>query len=427
MANFITQSIKDKFAGIIRDKILTSLNNQQFRQLIIWLCDILDNIFVLFAVENSTSFMNQLIANNAQDLVGIFLLLLPYIDNLPELKTVKSLEEIYMRKKEKCDISKETPKYVFSNIQYNRCKRNPLQEIQFDMEHLRQNYVLLKMTLQTISNRLYINWTNVVPITFETCETKKIFLDTKTAMINKTLREWNIGNMNKELPPTHLYIGTIYETIRHYMYEQIKNIKWLLFDYDINKNIIYDIENDPQNENIKILPFIKILCPDNPLDIKINLTKCFDGMLWDDLDNSDVDIFKDEWRKFRTNDNYFDMVKAIAMYFSADQTNAKDIKEFYRLTIKKDAENDEICEETRENIMKSVNSIPIELLYEFLRDSPTVDTLNLRRDFTPKLYADHVMGWIDQGATIVGGCCEVGPTHIAEIAEQLRVAGHQIV
>ena len=64
---------------------------------------------------------------------------------------------------------------------------------------------------------------------------------------------------------------------------------------------------------------------------------------------------------------------------------------------------------------------------EFLRDSPTVDTLNLRRDFTPKLYADHVMGWIDQGATIVGGCCEVGPTHIAEIAEQLRVAGHQIV
>jgi homocysteine S-methyltransferase len=64
---------------------------------------------------------------------------------------------------------------------------------------------------------------------------------------------------------------------------------------------------------------------------------------------------------------------------------------------------------------------------EFLRDSPTVDTLNLRRDFTPKLYADHVMGWIDQGATIVGGCCEVGPTHIAEIAQRLRVAGHQIV
>lgn len=369
MANFITQSIKDRFAGIIKDKILTRLNDQQFGQLIIWLCDILDNIFILFSIGNSISFMDQLMANNAQDLIGIFLLLLPYIDNLPELKTVKSLEEIYVRKKENCDISKETPKYVFSNIQYNRCKRNPLQEVQFDMEHLRQNYVLLKMTLQTISNRLYINWTNVVPMTFETYEAKKIFQDTKTAMMNKTLREWNIGNINQETPPTHLYIGTIYETIRHYMYDQIKNIKWLLFDYDVNKNIVYDIENDPQNENIKILPFIKILCPDNPLEIKINLTKCFDGKLWDDLDDSDIDMFTEEWRKFRTNDNYYDMVKAIAMYFSADQTNAKDVSEFYRLTIKKDAENDEICEETKENVMKSVNSIPIELLYEFLRNS----------------------------------------------------------
>lgn len=63
----------------------------------------------------------------------------------------------------------------------------------------------------------------------------------------------------------------------------------------------------------------------------------------------------------------------------------------------------------------------------FLEEAPTVDALRLRRDFTPALYADHVMGWIDQGATIVGGCCEVSPAHIAEIATRLRSAGHQIV
>lgn len=63
----------------------------------------------------------------------------------------------------------------------------------------------------------------------------------------------------------------------------------------------------------------------------------------------------------------------------------------------------------------------------FLEEAPTVDALSLRRDFTPELYADHVMGWIAQGATIVGGCCEVSPTHIAEIAQRLRSAGHQIV
>jgi homocysteine S-methyltransferase len=46
---------------------------------------------------------------------------------------------------------------------------------------------------------------------------------------------------------------------------------------------------------------------------------------------------------------------------------------------------------------------------------------------TPEAYADHAMAWVDQGATIVGGCCEVSPAHIAEIARRLRAAGHTIV
>lgn len=63
----------------------------------------------------------------------------------------------------------------------------------------------------------------------------------------------------------------------------------------------------------------------------------------------------------------------------------------------------------------------------FLGTKPTVDALAVRRDFTPENYADHVMAWIDAGATIVGGCCEVGPAHIAEIARRLNAAGHIIV
>ena len=64
---------------------------------------------------------------------------------------------------------------------------------------------------------------------------------------------------------------------------------------------------------------------------------------------------------------------------------------------------------------------------EFLGAKPTVDALAVRRDFTPENYADHVMNWVDAGATIVGGCCEVGPAHIAEIARRLRADGHTIV
>jgi homocysteine S-methyltransferase len=63
----------------------------------------------------------------------------------------------------------------------------------------------------------------------------------------------------------------------------------------------------------------------------------------------------------------------------------------------------------------------------FLTDAPTVDALTARHDLSPEAYADHAMGWIAQGATIVGGCCEVGPAHIAELAHRIREAGHDIV
>lgn len=64
---------------------------------------------------------------------------------------------------------------------------------------------------------------------------------------------------------------------------------------------------------------------------------------------------------------------------------------------------------------------------EFLKDAPTVDALDQRHDLGPDAYADHVMRWVDQGATIVGGCCEIGPDHIEALAKRLRAAGHEIV
>jgi homocysteine S-methyltransferase len=63
----------------------------------------------------------------------------------------------------------------------------------------------------------------------------------------------------------------------------------------------------------------------------------------------------------------------------------------------------------------------------FLGAAPTVDALEQRTDLSPATYAATVMGWIDAGATIVGGCCEIGPDHIAELARLIREAGHEIV
>ena len=64
---------------------------------------------------------------------------------------------------------------------------------------------------------------------------------------------------------------------------------------------------------------------------------------------------------------------------------------------------------------------------EFLKDNPTVDSLHARPEMTPERYADFALQWVGMGATIVGGCCETTPAHIAEIARRLTAAGHRIV
>jgi homocysteine S-methyltransferase len=64
---------------------------------------------------------------------------------------------------------------------------------------------------------------------------------------------------------------------------------------------------------------------------------------------------------------------------------------------------------------------------EFLQDKPTVDALHAREDLTPEAYARQVMQWVGMGATIVGGCCETGPAHIAALRRALDAAGHEAV
>lgn len=50
----------------------------------------------------------------------------------------------------------------------------------------------------------------------------------------------------------------------------------------------------------------------------------------------------------------------------------------------------------------------------------TVDTLEARTDLGPAAYADFAEHWVEAGATIVGGCCEVGPAHIAELSRRFK-------
>jgi S-methylmethionine-dependent homocysteine/selenocysteine methylase len=57
---------------------------------------------------------------------------------------------------------------------------------------------------------------------------------------------------------------------------------------------------------------------------------------------------------------------------------------------------------------------------EFDHVGATVDLLQSRTDLGPTAYANAAGTWAATGATVIGGCCEVGPDHIAELAKRLK-------
>jgi S-methylmethionine-dependent homocysteine/selenocysteine methylase len=53
----------------------------------------------------------------------------------------------------------------------------------------------------------------------------------------------------------------------------------------------------------------------------------------------------------------------------------------------------------------------------------TVDRLVERKDLGPDEYLEFVKSWLELGAEIVGGCCEIGPAHIKAISAYLAREG----
>lgn len=62
----------------------------------------------------------------------------------------------------------------------------------------------------------------------------------------------------------------------------------------------------------------------------------------------------------------------------------------------------------------------VKITKDFMKKGATVDILEKRPNLGPEIYADFADSWIKDGATIVGGCCEVGPVHIRQLARRLK-------
>ncbi len=57
---------------------------------------------------------------------------------------------------------------------------------------------------------------------------------------------------------------------------------------------------------------------------------------------------------------------------------------------------------------------------EELYPGDTVAALDARKDLSPDAYVEFAKMWVEWGATIIGGCCEIGPAHIKAMSKALK-------
>lgn len=251
---FVNASFEKEIMNNVISIIFPILKYDNKLLLLQYLSKLIESISILFLFDPNKQniYIHQLRQNSFRDTIGLLLLLLPFIndDDGSKKKILTSFDELYIKKVSNTDtdINNAEPKYFYSNIEYGRCNRNKgiATEIPFNESHLQHNYYLLIDTIQIISNKLYINWLDVRPYDMITYADSLLFEKTNETFKDGNLSYWS-PNVSNKLPQSYntsngllpgIYVGDIYDTIFNEFYVSIKNIKWLIYDVQID-NAIY--------------------------------------------------------------------------------------------------------------------------------------------------------------------------------------------
>ena len=157
------------------------------------LIKVLNLMRIKFGEVNDENLYHQLVQNDLLDLRAILAMMLPYISDEVDGKVdekkhqLKKLEDIYLK-------VNSDGSYVYTNSQYNRCIRHmdktghitysfrPFLKEYFD-DHLE----LLLMSIDMVSNKLYVNWIDVLPVKMNKYQNMELYKQTKMKIMGETM------------------------------------------------------------------------------------------------------------------------------------------------------------------------------------------------------------------------------------------------
>lgn len=390
-------NIKDEMYKNVIKKTFPNLNDYEAGMILKYFLRLIDIISYSFEIRLSTEiklFLEKLRSEDYKDSKGILNLLLPFINSDSDKSKIYSMNDIYIKKYKMVNINEQEPKYEFSNIQYGRCIRNDnIEEILFEEEHLKQNFYLLINTIRNISKKLYVNWINVFPrlddeviMIYMKMNDKYLSLkeyvnnnrnnrnnnDYTTNLLNSigdTMMIDMDDNVDDEYLVKDLYslqFDDVYEVCSNFLYYEIKNIKWLIYDVYANDHII------------PIIIYLKLYFGEiidyaangkNWLDIneslKLNFSNLWKMMIKGNININNILISDNENKKIIRSiiiffDNYYkqkDKLIKLKKYISFNR--GKDI----------DDEEEKLIYIPFQDILNSANSLDSSDVYDFIKES----------------------------------------------------------
>ena len=153
------------------------------------------------------TFKNQLFENSGRDLISLILAILPYFDTGKiRIQSLLSLKQLIDKPKKinnrKIDLGEETIE-----------------------QYINENVEMLLKSIEICSNKLYVNWVTIRPISIYEYKNYEMYKKTKDYFDRKSNEPG-------------IYIGDIFHSWAFDLFLNIKKVKWMLYEEIVNNRLL---------------------------------------------------------------------------------------------------------------------------------------------------------------------------------------------
>lgn len=360
------------------DRVYPNLRQQDKLLLLDGLTKTINLIYLKFGFNGKDEILwNQLTQNNLLDARSLLNILLPFIDDTTtddKKRSLIALEDLYLKKDAR-------GQFIYTNCQYNRCVRHREGRITqvfnrpYITDYFVQHLELLLMSIETLANKLYVNWVDVLPARMDRYRSTALYQETvkkivgridtdvsgnRTAVRDTPINQIRLVN-NYIDPNPGISYQDVYNVMSNHLYHEIKNCRWLIYDIMI------------ENRPITYLAY---------LEKRINLDRFWKGILWSQLTKNEQSHFHYQWSNFlsSTNPNDNTVLHHFFFYFSKYHLNARKLIKQGKLILEHEPTDEEeeeeettrITPEMTRNAKRGLANIPMEEIYLFFHNQLSV-------------------------------------------------------